>query len=157
MKAIITVVKDDKMWEKIKKDLLAANKVGELEVGFWPEDRYGPENDNLPVAQVAQWNNEGMGVPARPFFTQTLREPIKNGEKDHVFFKSLDRILSGKSTFLTEYTLIGKQFSEELRKSIFVWSIPPNAPLTVELKGFNNPLIETGLMMDSVKYKIGGR
>ena len=31
MKAMITVVKDDKMWEKIKKDLLAANKIGELE------------------------------------------------------------------------------------------------------------------------------
>lgn len=157
MKAMITVVKDDKMWEKIKKDLLAASKVGELEVGFWPEDRYGPENDNLPVAQVAKWNNEGEGVPKRGFFTQTLTAPIERKEKNAFFFASIDRIVTGKSSFLEEYNFIGKTLANELKQSIITWSIPPNAPLTIELKGFNNPLIETGLMRDSVKYKIGGR
>ena len=35
-----------------------------------------------------------------------------------------------------------------------MWSIPMNAPLTVELKGFNDPLIDTGKMLDSVEYRV---
>jgi len=30
-----------------------------------------------------------------------------------------------------------------------------NAPLTVQLKGFNDPLIDTGKMLDSVDYLLG--
>lgn len=160
MKAMITVVKDDKMWEKIKKDLLAANKVGELEVGFFEQSKYGPENENLQVAQVAQWNNEGQpanNVPPRPFFTSTLVAPIEAKKRDKLFFQSIDRIVTGKSSFLREYNMIGGLFVNELKKAIEDWSTPPNAPSTVAEKGFNDPLIKTETMKNSVEYKIGGR
>ncbi len=53
--------------------------------------------------------------------------------------------------------MIGGLFVNELKKAIEDWSTPPNAPSTVAEKGFNDPLIKTETMKNSVEYKIGGR
>lgn len=49
----------------------------------------------------------------------------------------------------------------EFVKSLIVKAIdddipPPNAPSTVERKGFDHPLVETGEMRDNVEYRIDG-
>lgn len=49
----------------------------------------------------------------------------------------------------------------EFVKSLIVKAIddgipPPNAPPTVERKGFDHPLVETGEMRDNVEYRIDG-
>ena len=36
-----------------------------------------------------------------------------------------------------------------LKETIAEWSDPPNAPLTIERKGFNDPLVETGKLWNA--------
>lgn len=46
---------------------------------------------------------------------------------------------------------VGKKLMERV---INDWQIPPNAPSTIQRKGFNDPLVETGHMRDHVRVWI---
>lgn len=151
------LTKDTSVWEKMKKNLRQGNNL-EVRVGWFPEAQYGPENDNLQVAQVAQWNEEGTETnPVRPFIRVGFMKPIQKGMYDRLFFESIQRIAEGKTTFAKEYQKIGKMAVVDLKEVIEDWSSPPNSPVTIERKGFNNPLIDTGTMYDTVDYKIDKR
>lgn len=113
------------------------------------------------VAQIAAWNEEGhinggmfsgTITPARPFirrgFMPAAQKMIRNSYRD------IHRIAMGQLTWNSYYNELGRNFVVLMQKSIAGWSNPPNTPITVSLKGFNNPLVETGAMMASVKYKI---
>jgi len=149
----MSITKDTSVWEKIKAGF--KNDL-QLSVGFFPEDRYDSENDNVPVAYIAEIQDKGYGPPSRPFMSGAngLTGVIRSAPYRKDYEQSLKRILAGKSSFTTEYSLIGKALVEDTKEIIDDWSSPPNAALTVELKGFNDPLIETGTMRDAVKYKI---
>lgn len=150
----ITMNKDTSVWDAMKKNVIQPNP-DELKIGFWPESVYGPDNDNLPVAQVAQWNEEGTTTnPPRPFMRVGLRSQLATSEYQAKFRQSVQRIVEGKTTFKQEYTLFGKELSFELQDVISKWSTPPNSPDTVDAKGSNDPLVWTGTMLESVKYKI---
>jgi hypothetical protein len=149
----MTITKDTKVWDSIKAKFKSDTK---LSVGFFEESKYGPENDNLPVAYIAEIQDKGYGPPARPFMSgaQGLTGVIRSTPYQKEYQLSLQRILEGKTTFTQEYSLIGKMLVDDTKEIIDDWSTPPNAALTVELKGFNDPLIESGTLRDAVKYKI---
>lgn len=145
---------NDSLWKQMKKQALKPDQEV-LRLGFWPEDRYGSENDNLPVAQVAQWNEEGSTTnPPRPFMRVGVGTPLRRGIYNSYFTDSIKRIVEGKSSFRQEYTILGKVLVEDMKEVIEKWDSPPNSPRTVEEKGFNDPLVWTGTMHDSVKAKV---
>lgn len=147
---------DKSGWEKIKKELLKGSSL-EVQVGIVEPTNYGPDNDNLSVAQVWQWQEEGVpaqNIPTRPAIRVGFMTPIKKGSYDKMFAESMQRIASGNSTFKQEYTRIGVQAKVDLKKAVADWDTPRNAPYTVELKGFDNPLIDSGLLYESIDFKV---
>lgn len=150
---------DKSGWNKLKKELLKGSNQ-EVQVGIVEPTNYGPDNDNLSVAQVWQWQEEGLpakNIPARPAIRVGFMALIKKGSYDKIFAESMQRIAEGKSTFKQEYTRIGVQAQVDLKKAVADWDTPRNAPLTVELKGFDNPLIDSGLLYDSIDFKVEKR
>lgn len=150
----VKITSNKKALEQFKRKLNSqlGNK---LEVGFFEESRYGPENGNLQVAQVAQFNNEGsVNNPPRPFFTSSVVAPMERKKFTKLFNDSIQRIMSGKSSFTQEYNVIGKKLQQTIQQAIREWDSPPNSPRTVADKGFNNPLQDTDTMLNSVDYKI---
>jgi hypothetical protein len=147
---------DKSSWEKMKKDLLKGNQE-ELRVGIVEPTYYGSDNDNLSVAQVWQWQEEGLpaqNIPTRPAIRVGFMAPIKKGLYDSYFVESIQRIAEGKSTFKQEYTRIGVMAKADLKEAVELWDSPRNAPMTVDLKGFDNPLIDSGLLYDSIDFKV---
>lgn len=117
-----------------------------LQVGY-PEGETYP--DGTPLGLVAAINNYGapaMGIPPRPFFTDT----IKAGES-----RWPDEIaaIAKAAEYNPGLTLarFGENVANQIRAAIGGWSDPPNADSTVKAKGFDKPLIDTHLMFDSVK------
>lgn len=150
---------DKSAWTKMKKDLLKTSNL-EVQVGIVEPTYYGSDNDNLSVAQVWQWQEEGLpaqNIPTRPAIRVGFMAPIKKGLYDSYFIESIQRIAEGKSTFKQEYTKIGVMAKADLKEAVEQWDSPRNSPVTIELKGFDNPLIDSGLLYDSIDFKVEKR
>ena len=150
---------DTSVWSKIKSNLLKQSNQ-EIQVGIVGPINYGPENENLSVAQVWDWQESGLpvkNIPPRPAIRVGFMAPIKSGSYSSYFIESIQRIAEGKSTFKQEYTRIGAIAKIDLKKAVADWDTPRNAPLTVALKGFDNPLIDSGLLYDSIDFKVDER
>lgn len=150
------IVKDTRVWDAMKKNLKKGKGVS-VNVGFFDE-YYGPENDNLPVAYVAKLQEEGTDkIPMRPFIRAGFM--IKNIEKMEWLTPQVKGMISavalGQMSWNQLYQKLGPVFVEIMKKEIELWHIPMNAPMTIDLKGgVNNPLIDTGKMLDSVEYRV---
>lgn len=146
---------DNSVWEKLKKNMLQANEVaGEL---GWDGQQYGSNHDNLPMAQVANWIEEGVAsqnIPPRPYMRVGLRDALKKGENKQQFDMMVKAVLDGRSV-MQAYRASSNAFENTLRKVMLDWDNPANAPLTVALKGFNDPLVETGELIANVNFKVG--
>lgn len=135
----------------------------EVEAGFFEEDHYGPENDNLPVALVAYFNEYGhsigpQGVPERPFMHETYEDNMNQFHMAramrNVFLaaltdgRSVDRLLKQ----------LGVMVGEMIETKIIDYP-GSNSATTIKRKGFNDPLRNTDKMLNSVRFQIhkGGR
>jgi hypothetical protein len=121
-----------------------------LRVGFLETATY-PDGTN--VAQVAFWNEYGTkNIPPRPFFRQTIA--AKSGNWGNALGKALTA-----TKFDTEKALatVGEGIKDQIVNSIVAFSTPKNAQSTVDAKGFDHPLIDTGVMQRSVEYDVQGQ
>lgn len=146
--------KDTKVWQNIKKNMLKAQEL-EVQVG-WINSSYGADNDNLHHAQVAQWIEEGVAsknIPPRPFMRVGL--PDKLDSKVPAFKLLAESVAKGEQVF-TPLKSVGKSVSKTLADVMEGWTTPMNAPRTVELKGFNDPLVETHELIDNITYMVTG-
>lgn len=156
---MFTLVKDKSKWLRMKRNLRNGARQ-ELQIGFFREDSYGVENNNLPVATVAAWQDKGAPfigdkhIPARPFMSVGLKDLLKSPVYTNKYKQSFLHVLESNSTFSKEYHKLSIAVVPKLKKIIDGWYTPPNTPSTIEGKGFNNPLIETGKMKDSVRAKV---
>jgi hypothetical protein len=142
--------------KKLSATIQRLNKLDgmEIEVGFFEEDRYGPENENQPVAQIAAYNEFGTATnPTRPFMEETFLDKML---QRHMVL-SLKRvfssaILNGRSV---ERLLrdLGDDIATHMQTTILNYP-GSNSPSTIERKGKNTPLRDTEKMLESVKFQI---
>ena len=161
---------DKKLFKQIK------NQSATLSVGFWQDmyegndkpfyanvakpnsinakhpygvpRRYGVQKP-ISVAAVATFNEFGGGyTPPRPFMRDTVR---KNWRKWRTFVQDrFPSVLDCKKMLLE----LGDVMSSDLRQMIIDYKYPPNAPSTIKAKGFNDPLIDSGQMAESVRMEV---
>lgn len=133
--------------EKELKKILKKENLKSLEVGFLESAKY-PNGQS--VAEVAYWNNYGLGVPTRPFFTNAVEN---NAEKWNNAIKSILQ-KQEKINFTAVLDTLGNLIVADIQKSITNIRTPPNSKITIQNKKSSNPLINTGLMRSSVTYRI---
>jgi hypothetical protein len=105
---------------------------------------------SIPIAQAAFWNEYGTSrAPARPAFRTTIAKKSKDwGGK------------LGKAIIATDYdgrkalALLGQDMRDDLENAIAQWSSPANSPLTVKIKGFDKPLVDSGDMQRAPDYEV---
>lgn len=150
---------NEKDWKLVKSRLKKTPK--QVQVG-WHGVLYPQENDYLPVAQVAKWNEEGHAnggmyagtrTPPRPFLRTTFIYGMELYFNDHAKFFARN-VAEGLQTWQEVAEKVGQAAKLMLQETIDVKASPPNGPLTVEHKGFNDPLIETGYMRDTISWII---
>jgi len=151
----VKITIDKSGWEKIKKNIVKDSGLS-LNLGIFEESKYGPENSNLQVAQVFQWMEEGDPVmyPPRPAFRVGFLPRLKTAEYVPLFQNAITSVLEGKATFKQAYTKMGPVLVKGLQNEIIGWDTPPNSARTVAEKGFNDPLIDSGKMLESVDFKV---
>lgn len=154
---------DKSGWEKLKKNLREA-EIYNVNLGWFEENKYGPDNNNLQMAQIAQWNNDGhvngagalvpgAETPPRPFMSIGLPGAFKAGANKDDFKDMVEAVMTGKSV-MSAMQKSTNNFERTLRKVMLDWDTPRNAPLTVEMKGFDDPLVNSSELIANVTAKV---
>jgi hypothetical protein len=120
-----------------------------IEIGLW-NNRHYPSG--VSVAEVAKYNAEGTDrIPSRNFFTfhrDELRAVAREGAIAMV------RQSNRGGDISPEITETGIRGAAVLRDAVTVLDFPPNAPATIARKGSDNPLIDTGLLRQSIEWRM---
>lgn len=162
LKTKIKIVKNDKTWTNMRRNLLRS-KDNTIDIGWWGGKKH--PRTKVPIAQVAKWNEEGhlnggmfekTTTPPRPFI-RTKFLPVARKLLTDTYAPLVRSIAEGK----INWTFLKNRMKEELKmalqEAILEWDNPKNAPMTVQKKGFNDPLIETGTMYDHVRSRVSRR
>jgi len=111
--------------------------------------------DGVSVIDYAMYNEFGTNrIPARPFMSKTAEV---YGPKMIKFVEFLaGRMIDGKVGPTYVLQNIGEKYQSYIQKTIRDaknWAVP-NAASTVAMKGSSSPLIDTGRMVQSVRYEV---
>lgn len=114
------------------------------------EYRISPMRTTTSVAQVAFWNEFGTKwAPARPFMRTTINE------KSPKWGDSLAYVLKASGYDAKRaFTSMGQGIQGQIRQTIAHWADPPNAKLTVKIKGFDKPLTDEGFLQQNINYEV---
>lgn len=144
----------DAALRKVIKSLATIDK-REVRVGFFNK-QYSDENNNLQVAQVAQWMEEGVpsnNVPSRPMFRVDFADKISEPASVAYVGNQLKSVLDRVSTPTNVLGNIGESLTLKL-KGIIAQGVPPPNKEWAVIKNGLPPLVFTGFMRDSVEYRI---
>lgn len=95
---------------------------------------------------------KSVDIPSRPFIRFTLDHYADSWAEK--FADLAFQMLLEKLTPDEVLNSLGKSMVKDMQMVIDKYNSIPNAPLTEERKGFNNPLIDTGNLRDSIDYLI---
>lgn len=155
----VTIKSNTKVWDQIKKRMLNP-KERSVDVGWFSEAKY---DNGIPVAWIALLNEYGYVTsgkykgyhPPRPFF-RTFWQAYSTTEiatKLHII-PLVQQVSLGKMTWNQLYKEVGDNLVKLVKERIVDYKIPRNSPLTISLKGFDDPLIETKTMLNTIRYRI---
>lgn len=139
---------------KIERELRAARKLVAL-VGIPSDAKRHEDNPNIGLAEIAFIMEKGStvnNIPARPFMKQTR---IMNEKKVAGLSKKyLSAITTGKMSAMDAIKKLGASYEGAMKKIFISGTFAPNAPSTARRKKSSRPLIDTGLLRQSIKYKV---
>lgn len=137
------------------KAALEAAKGAELRVGILADK--GAEtaegSKDLTIADVATFNEFGLGVPERSFIRAWYDEQL---EANKAKFRALQaQVLRGEITQATAFKQLGAVFVGDIQKRIAGGIQPGNAESTIARKGSSTPLVDTGQLKSAVSFEVG--
>ena len=122
--------------------------------------------DGTKLADVMAWNHYGTEtIPPRPVL-RIAAEKIKNSKEfieEHLtpyLINVISYTKAGRKQDLKEIeikllTYLGQQSVSEAKKIINAgMELQENAPKTIQKKGFDKPLYETGLMVKNLGFEV---
>lgn len=139
---------------KIERELKSARKLVAL-VGIPSDAKRHDDNPNIGLAEIAFIMEKGSAVnniPARPFMQQTRQRNEKR--MMGLSRRLLKAISNGSTTAMDAINKLGGTYEGAMKRIFIEGSFAPNAPATVRRKKSNRPLIDTGLLRQSIKYKV---
>lgn len=139
---------------KIERELKAAKKIVAL-VGIPSDAKRHEDNPYIGLAQIAYIMEKGSAVnniPARPFMLQTRERNEKR--MMGLSKKLLKAISNGSTTAMDAIKKLGESYEGAMKRIFIEGSFAPNATATIRRKKSSRPLIDTGLLRQSIKYKV---
>lgn len=152
------IVQKNKGW--LQKLLKNYDNKDVLAVGYPASETGGIKYpDGTPVTLVAavnQYGSQSMGIPARPFITEGSKAALA-GDAGSIAAELVPLLNNGKITPSEILKQMGP-FAEADFKGVFTgveWA--PNSDFTVEKKGSSQPLIDTGMLRNTLTHVVRRR
>lgn len=144
----------DKGYKRIMGQMDLMKKAPHVVVGFFAGDNpEGGDQSELSVADYMWLNEVGtIDIPERPVMGETT--DAVRPEVEAMLKRELEAIIQGRSTVEGALTKVGIKFKAELQKAITDFNDPANAESTIDQKGADNPLIDTGTARNAVSFEV---
>jgi hypothetical protein len=144
---VATIKGGDKLESALRDLARRVARPATLRVGFLEGATY-PNGMSVPM--VAALNEFGTSrAPPRPFFRNMV------SAKSREWPAALTKLLQASDyDAVTALQLAGQAIKGQLQQSINEFVSPPLAASTIKRKGFDKPLIDTGVMVNSVDYEV---
>lgn len=144
----------DRGYRKTLESIEECGKIA-ITIGVHAEEGGAPSGAGLTVVEVAEINEFGLGVPARPSisawadeqgpdFVRRMRDEAANAARAKV----------SPAQRLDALAQVGAGM---VQAKISGGVPPPNAPATIAKKGSSTPLINTGQFRSSIRGKAGSK
>lgn len=145
----------------LKKNLKQIASVTKLkdyktEVGWFEDTKY---DDNLPIAQVAYWQEYGTskGIPQRPFMRPAEMENESKWEK--IFEQEAQKSIETDGDIKKAMDRLGFVVQGDIQQAIIDIHEPALAKSTIksrQRRGNSSvkPLVDTGEMLATVQHKV---
>jgi len=120
-----------------------------LKVGFMENATY-PDGTSVPlVAAMNEFGVPSRKQPPRPFFRRMI------AKHENEWPGAIARLLLANN-YNAKQTLgqAGDAIAGQLRQSINDLVEPALSPVTIEKKGFDKPLIDTAVMVNSIAHQV---
>lgn len=159
----MTAVKDtDLGWNKIKRELLTADggytKVGLQEGAEHKDPESGEMSDLVKIGAINEFGTKR--IPQRSFLRSSFDE--SQGKLKELKEKLVTAVILKKISSRQALGLLGEFFEARVKSKIRTLKTPPNALSTQQAKArrvnkgsvteINNPLVDTGQMMQSIRH-----
>lgn len=143
----------DKLTPDGEKFYAEIEKLKKLQVRVGFQQGNAQEEDGTDICDVAMWNELGTSsTPSRPFLAMSVDD---NADKINAFLKAQLKLLAqGRTTAEGILKAIGVFQKGLIQEKIKSGDFEPNAPSTIERKGSDKPLIDTGTMRQSVNFAV---
>lgn len=124
-------------------------------VGIHSDAGMHDEAEGMTVAQIGAIHEFGGGnSPERSFLRSTLSK--KRAKYISGIQKIAKSAIQGKRDARDGMGLLGRQAEGDIKLTIRDMKDPPNAPSTIrQKKGIDNPLIDSGQMLNSIRWQYG--
>lgn len=144
-----SVIDRDLGYKRIMREMNAANSAV-VEIGVHEGER---NSEGLNIAEYAAMNEYGTSkIPERSFMRSTFDEKLQKIKRDMDAQAAL--VSSGKSTVHRALSIVGMRHQEDIQQKIRSGVDPENAPSTIARKGSSKTLIDTGAMVQSIRYVV---
>ena len=140
----------DRKWKKIVKNFPKFDNTV-LKVGIQKDA--GENFAGESIAEYAAKNEYGSRrIPERSFIRSTIDQ--KRPQIFKLIANEFDKTLKLRISPERALKVVGTYVETEIKKKITALRSPPNSPVTIKRKGSSNPLIDSGLMRQSIRYNI---
>lgn len=114
---------------------------------------YPDGTDLVMVAAVNEFGSIDGHIPERSYLRSTV---VEKADTFRGFWrrKNAKGILTGEVTADHVLDLLGQLAQAEVQRKIVSITEPPNSQATIEEKGSSNPLVDEGLLRQSIRYEV---
>ena len=149
---------DDRVAKRLVKRISRLSKKG-LEVGVLASKGGNKEYRNgstvLEVAAVHEFGSPENGIPRRSFIQSTLESASVKREQARLSSRVAAQIIAKHTTVEKGLAFLGEWAKNKITDRIAGDEIRPALkPATAKRKGFDNVLVETGKLVDSIDYEV---
>lgn len=138
----------DKGWREIKSNIKNLKKVN-LKIGLFGDG--SPEENVAYRGAVHEYGSKKANIPSRPFMSQAFDDNI--GRNKSVIKKLLKAYIPPKIGLRSFIRKITSLHEGQIKKSIVSGTFIPLKKGTVKKKGSSKPLIDTAVMLNSIRSK----
>lgn len=127
----------------------------QVKVGYFPTARYPDGKPVAGVAVVQEFGSVKLRIPPRPTFGPAI-EGSRQMQRDAIA-ASVRRSVAGTQTVEQGMEQLGAAVVGEIQTAISELIEPKLKPVTIRRKGNSKPLVDTGMLLQSVTYVVENR